>query len=73
MLPPINNARLLKAKIEMVEMLGNIELASRVIDTKQAAFQKHLLRDDTAKTDADAYAATLVETFWRGVQPAEAP
>ena len=40
-LPSINTPTLLKEKIEMVEALGEIELASRVIDTKQAAFDMH--------------------------------
>jgi len=40
-LPPIDNVKLLKQKIEMVEALGNIELASRVIDTKAPAFDMH--------------------------------
>ena len=40
-LPPINSPALLKSKIEMIEALGNIELASRVIDTKSAAFDTH--------------------------------
>jgi len=40
-LEPINNAQLLKKKIQMIEALGNIELANRVIDTKSAAFETH--------------------------------
>jgi predicted DNA-binding WGR domain protein len=40
-LEPISTPSLLKAKIEMVEALGNIELASRVLDTKSAAFETH--------------------------------
>ena len=40
-LPPISTPALLKQKVEMVEALGEIELASRVIDTKAAAFEKH--------------------------------
>ena len=40
-LPPISTPALLKQKVEMVEALGEIELASRVIDTKQAAYDMH--------------------------------
>jgi poly [ADP-ribose] polymerase len=40
-LPPINTAKMLKDKIEMIEALGEIELASRVIDTKAAVFDMH--------------------------------
>mmetsp|Transcript_4651 Transcript_4651/g.14031 ORF Transcript_4651/g.14031 Transcript_4651/m.14031 type:complete len:538 (+) Transcript_4651:28-1641(+) len=40
-LPPIDNPALLKSKIEMVESLGEIELASRVIDTRGGAFDRH--------------------------------
>ena len=36
-LEAIANSQILKAKIEMVEALGNIELASRVIDAKNSA------------------------------------
>jgi hypothetical protein len=39
-LPPIDTPSLLKSKIEMVEALGEIELASRVIDTKGGAFDR---------------------------------
>lgn len=42
-LPLIDTPSRLKAKIEMVEALGEIELASRVIDTKAPAFDKHPL------------------------------
>jgi len=40
-LPTIDNAALLKEKIEMVEALGEIELASRVIDTKGIGCDVH--------------------------------
>ena len=40
-LPPINSAPLLKSKVQMVEALANIEIASRVIDTKGAGFETH--------------------------------
>lgn len=39
-LPAIDTPALLKSKIEMVEALGEIELASRIIDTKGGAFDK---------------------------------
>jgi poly [ADP-ribose] polymerase len=40
-LEPIATPSALKAKIEMIEALGNIELASRVIDTKSLASVTH--------------------------------
>jgi len=52
---------------------GDPELLALVFigGMKEAAFQQHMLRDATAAADPDAYAATLVDTFWRGVQPLE--
>jgi hypothetical protein len=40
---------------------------------KEAAFQRHMLRDATAKPDPVGYARSLVETFWRGTQPPVTP
>lgn len=78
--PPVRARKAMAVFFEKAQAQGRMaggdpEMLAMVFigGMKEAAFQKHLLRDDTAKTDADAYAATLVETFWRGVQPAEAP
>ena len=40
---------------------------------KEAAFQRHMLRDTSPATDSDPYASNLVDTFWHGVQPLETP
>ena len=40
---------------------------------KEAAFQRHMLRDSSPKQDPFQYATTLVDAFWQGVQPPVIP
>ena len=40
---------------------------------KERSFQQHLFPDAATQPSAEAYAQSLVETFWAGCAPAEAP
>lgn len=76
--PPVRARRAMAAFFEKAQSQGRMaggdpEMLAMVFigGMKEAAFQKHILRDTSSGADADAHAAVLVDTFWRGVQPPE--
>ena len=78
--PPVRARRALgaffgKAQAEGRMAPGDTEALALVFigAVKEAAFQRHMLRDAAPKPEPVDYAKTLVHAFWHGTQPAVTP
>lgn len=78
--PPVRARRALGAFFAQAQAQGRMAAGDTealalvfIGAVKEAAFQRHMLRDASPKPAAVEYARVLVTTFWRGAQPTVSP